>query len=134
MVSLVVIDLDQFKRINDVFGHTVGDRVLVQVARLLMEHTSTDDIVARTGGEEFVLVLPQQNAEEAFAVCDRLRLRVNDANWRMLVPESAPELSVTLSAGVACTPTYDGAALFERADLAMYRAKRAGRNRVAVAH
>lgn len=134
MVSLVVIDLDQFKRINDVFGHTVGDRVLVQVARLLMEHTSTDDIVARTGGEEFVLVLPQKNAEEAFAVCDRLRLRVNDANWRMLVPESAPELSVTLSAGVACTPTYDGAALFERADLAMYRAKRAGRNRVAVAH
>ncbi len=133
MVSLVVIDLDQFKRINDVFGHTVGDRVLVQVARLLIEHTSSDDIVARTGGEEFVLVLPGKSADEAFAVCDRLRLRVNDANWRMLVAEGAPELAVTLSAGVACTPSYDGAALFERADLAMYRAKRAGRNRVAIA-
>lgn len=132
-VSLVVIDLDQFKRINDVYGHTVGDRVLVQVARLLLEHTAGDDIVARTGGEEFVMVLPGRDADEAFAVCDRLRLRVNDANWRTLAPESAVPLSVTLSAGVACSPTYDGAALFERADLAMYRAKRAGRNRVAIA-
>lgn len=133
VVSLVVIDLDHFKRINDVFGHTVGDRVLVQVARLLLEHTNRDDIVARTGGEEFVVVLPKKNASEAFAFCERLRHRVHDCNWRMLAPDSSAELTVTLSAGVACTPSFDGAALFERADLAMYKAKRAGRNRVAIA-
>ena len=133
VVSLIVIDLDQFKRINDVFGHTVGDRVLVQVARLLCEHVGEEDIVARTGGEEFVIVLPKQNRDEAFEFCDRLRRRLQESNWRMLVPDNPVALEVTLSAGVASTPAYDGAALFERADLAMYKAKRTGRNRVAIA-
>lgn len=133
VVSLIVIDLDQFKRINDVFGHTVGDRVLVQVARLLCEHAGDDDIVARTGGEEFVIVLPKQNRDDAFELCDRLRRRLQESNWRMLVPDNPVELEVTLSAGVASTPTYDGTTLFERADLAMYKAKRSGRNRVAIA-
>lgn len=132
-VSVLVIDLDHFKRINDVFGHTVGDRVLVQVARLLREHLRDDDLVARTGGEEFVVVLPNTDRDQAFALCDRIRRRVHDCHWRAFAPDAAVELQVTLSAGVACTPAYDGGTLFERADLAMYKAKRAGRNRVAMA-
>ena len=126
---VVVLDLDHFKRVNDVFGHAVGDRVLGQVARLLRDHTRPDDVVTRTGGEEFVIAMPNISGPDAFDVCERLRLRISDFQWGAI----APELSVTLSAGIACAPDFDAKRLVERADLAMYRAKRAGRNRVAVA-
>lgn len=126
---VVVLDLDHFKRVNDVFGHAVGDRVLRQVAKLLRDHTRPDDIVTRTGGEEFVVVMPNIGGPDAFDVCERLRRRVSDFQWGAI----APELSVTLSAGIACAPEFEAKRLVERADLAMYRAKRAGRNRVAVA-
>lgn len=128
-LSVAVIDLDHFKRVNDVFGHTVGDRVLVQIADLLTEFTRTDDLVTRTGGEEFVLVMPDLGPADAFDICERLRLRVSRFNWGTI----AAELSLTLSAGIASTPDYDPGDLVERADLAMYRAKRGGRNRVAAA-
>ena len=128
-LAVVVLDLDHFKRINDVFGHAIGDKVLVQVAILLREHSRPEDRVTRVGGEEFVLVVPNVASAEAFAICERLRLRVSDFQWGAI----APNLTVTLSAGIACAPEYDAASLLERADLAMYRAKRAGRNRVAVA-
>ena len=126
---VVVLDLDHFKRVNDVFGHAVGDRVLHQVAMLLRQHTGPDDLAIRTGGEEFVIVMPNIGGPEAFDVCERLRLRVSDFQWGGI----APELSVTLSAGIACAPDFDAKRHVEHADLAMYRAKRAGRNRVAAA-
>lgn len=126
---VVVLDLDHFKRVNDVFGHAVGDRVLVQVAKLLRDNTRPADVVTRTGGEEFVIVMPGIGAPDAFDVCERLRLRISGFQWGAV----APELSVTLSGGIACAPEFDTKRLVERADLAMYRAKRAGRNRVAVA-
>jgi diguanylate cyclase (GGDEF)-like protein len=128
-LSVVVLDLDHFKRVNDRFGHAVGDQVLIRVSKLLCEHTRTDDLVTRTGGEEFVLVMPNVGRAAAFDVCERLRRRVFDYAWDTV----APDLQVTLSAGIACAPDYDAASLVERADLAMYRAKRTGRNRVAVA-
>ncbi len=128
-LAVVVLDLDHFKRVNDVFGHAIGDKVLVQIAQILADQTRADDLVTRTGGEEFVLVLPGMNQSDAFDMCERLRLRVSDFQWGTI----APNLAVTLSAGIACVPAYDAAALLERADLAMYRAKKAGRNRVAVA-
>ena len=127
-LTLIVLDLDHFKRINDAFGHAIGDKVLVQVARIVGEQTRPNDLVTRTGGEEFVLVLPGMSQHDAFDVCERLRLRVSDFPWSSL----APNLAVTVSAGIASAPTYDASTLLERADLAMYRAKRAGRNRVAV--
>ena len=128
-LAVVLLDLDHFKQINDQFGHTVGDRVLVQVAKLLSEHTRSSDIVARTGGEEFVLVMPGTSAPDAFDICERLRLRVSSHPWASI----APGLTVAVSAGIASAPDYDAAMLVERADLAMYRAKQAGRNRIAVA-
>ncbi len=126
---VVLLDLDHFKQINDRFGHTVGDRVLVQVARLLGEHTRSSDVVVRSGGEEFVLVMPGTSAPDAFDICERLRQRVSDYPWATI----ASELRVAVSAGIASAPDYDAGTLVERADLAMYRAKRAGRNRIAVA-
>lgn len=128
-MTVVVLDLDHFKRVNDAFGHAVGDKVLVQIAKILGDQTRVDDLVTRTGGEEFVLALPGMSQTDAFDMCERLRLRVSDFQWGTI----APNLAVTLSAGIACAPAYDAAALLERADLAMYRAKKAGRNRVAVA-
>lgn len=128
-LAVVVLDLDHFKRVNDAFGHAIGDKVLIQVARILGDQTRADDLVTRTGGEEFVLVLPGMSQSDAFDMCERLRLRVSDFQWDTV----APGLAVTLSAGIACAPAYEATALLERADLAMYRAKKAGRNRVAVA-
>lgn len=128
-LAVMVLDLDHFKRINDAFGHAVGDKVLVQIAKIVGEQTRPNDLVTRTGGEEFVLVLPGTSQHDAFDVCERLRLRVSDFPWSSL----APNLAVTVSAGIASAPTYVATTLLERADLAMYRAKKAGRNRVAVA-
>ncbi len=126
---VVLVDLDHFKQINDQFGHTVGDRVLVQIAQFLIEHTRAGDLVTRSGGEEFVLVMPGTTAQDAYDICERLRLRVSDHPWSAI----APALNVAFSAGISSAPDYDAATLVERADLAMYRAKRAGRNRIAVA-
>jgi diguanylate cyclase (GGDEF)-like protein len=128
-LAVVMIDLDFFKRINDTLGHAMGDRVLVQVADLLRMHTRPCDLLVRTGGEEFVLVLPGISAEVAMAVCERLRLGVSQFHWDAL----SPNLSLTVSVGIACAPEYDMNTLLERADFAMYRAKRAGRNRVVAA-
>ena len=127
-LTVMVIDLDHFKRINDTFGHAVGDKVLAQIAKIMNEQTRPDDLVTRTGGEEFVLVLPGMSQHDAFDMGERLRLCVSDFPWSSL----ASNLAVTLSAGIASAPAYDAALLLERADLAMYQAKKAGRNRVAV--
>lgn len=127
-LTVMVLDLDYFKQVNDEFGHAVGDKVLVQIAGILRDQTRPYDLVTRTGGEEFVLVLPGMSQGDALHVCDRLRRRVSDFLWGALVPG----LAVTLSAGIASAPDYDAATLLERADLAMYQAKNAGRNRVAV--
>ncbi len=128
-LAVVMLDLDFFKSINDTLGHAMGDRVLVQVAELLRKHTRPGDLLSRTGGEEFVLALPGIAIDAAMVVCERLRLSVSEFHWAAL----SPGISLTVSAGVACAPEYDMTTLIERADFAMYRAKRAGRNRVVVA-
>ena len=126
---VVMVDIDHFKQINDVFGHALGDRVLVQMAKLLTEQTRGYDVVTRIGGEEFVIVLPRTAPADALDVCERLRRRIASFPWETI----APGLKVAVSAGMAAAPAYDAAALVERADAAMYSAKRAGRNRVCVA-
>ena len=125
-LAVAMLDLDGFKRVNDTLGHAVGDRVLVALAGLLRTHTRAADLVARMGGEEFLLALPDTTPERALEVCERLREQVAAFDWTVL----GPGLQVTISAGLACSPPVDRALLAETADAALYRAKSAGRNRV----
>jgi diguanylate cyclase (GGDEF)-like protein len=126
-VALVYLDLDRFKAVNDVHGHAVGDQVLVAVARALEEHVRSGDLVARLGGEEFLVVAPGMSLDDARALAERLRAAVPGA-----VRAAAP-VDVTASLGVtALRPAEDPGAAIGRGDALMYRAKRAGRDRVEV--
>jgi diguanylate cyclase len=128
-LTVALIDLDHFKQINDRFGHAVGDKVLVEIAQKLRENTRSSDVIARIGGEEFLVVFPDMPGAQAVEVCERLRSRVAGHGWDAV----APQLAVTLSVGLAHAPPYELNTLFDQADRAMYRAKQGGRNRVAVA-
>jgi len=132
-LSLVMIDLDLFKRINDAHGHTVGDGVLRGVALTLRRNVRRIDIVARYGGEEFCVVLPRVGKPEALEVAEKLRRAVGAAT--MPGPDGHGPLAVTISAGVATlgVDAQDAAGLIEKADAALYEAKRLGRDRVAMA-
>lgn len=123
-MSVVFVDADHFKRINDEHGHDVGDQVLTLLAQTLRANLPRDDLVARWGGEEFVLVMPQTPAEEAVAVAERLRAVLARTAW-------PAGLAVTASWGVAEARDEAGLeAAMREADQAMYRAKHAGRDRV----
>jgi diguanylate cyclase (GGDEF)-like protein len=129
-LAIALVDLDRFKRVNDTYGHLVGDRVLRRVADLLQEELPPDGFCARYGGEEFVLWLPGVDAGHAVRVVDAARRRVARHPWS----ELQAGLHVTISAGLA----HEGAGALtppERqlrsADSLLYAAKRAGRNKVA---
>jgi diguanylate cyclase (GGDEF)-like protein len=129
-VSLLMLDVDHFKQVNDEHGHPVGDSILREVARLLKEMLRAVDSVGRYGGEEFVVLLPHTTVEEARQTAERVRRTVE----RHRFPAGPRELQITVSVGVASypSPTVDSpAALIREADQALYRAKEAGRNRVA---
>lgn len=146
--SVVLLDIDHFKTVNDTFGHASGDAVLCEVAEILGSFMRRRDVAGRWGGEEFLLVIPGTTLERAARIAERLRVRIESA--RMLpVPEFQAQLiqgqpvqespghtnhSVTASFGVACYQSGESLeALLARADAAMYRAKQGGRNRVEVA-
>lgn len=126
-LSLMIGDIDYFKRINDSFSHQMGDRVLQCVAQLLMRHTRKSDLVARYGGEEFVIIFPETDREQAMQLCDRLRARIEIYNWSTL----HPDLAVTMSMGVN-SETQLGTVekMLSAADQKLYMAKRNGRNQV----
>ena len=132
-LSLMMIDLDLFKQINDRYGHTVGDGVLRGVALALRRNVRKIDIVARYGGEEFCVVLPRVAKPEAFEVAEKLRRAV--AATTVAGPEGHPPLSVTISVGAATLgiDAQDVAGLIDKADGALYEAKRLGRDRVSMA-
>ena len=129
VITLLMIDLDHFKNINDTKGHLVGDDVLREVALLLQESIRSVDVVARYGGEEFVVVLPETPQIGAVKFAERMRERIEHTAF--VSPDSGVRL--TASIGVASFPAPDIASvddLFARADEALYRAKAAGRNKV----
>ncbi len=122
-VSLVLLDLDHFKRVNDRHGHAAGDEVLRSVAVALRAHAREGDSVARVGGEELAWLLPRADVSAALAAADRLRLAI-------AATQIAPVGSVTASMGVCdLASAKDAESLYERTDLALYWAKSAGRNR-----
>ncbi|HZW14354.1 MAG TPA: sensor domain-containing diguanylate cyclase [Noviherbaspirillum sp.] len=128
-LSLIVADIDYFKKINDTYGHPVGDTVLVKVASRLRSCIRPQEALGRYGGEEFLVVLPGSSHDTAVAVAERMRLAI------AAQPEAigTTALSLTISAGVASTdmfPTATTEELISRADIALYAAKDAGRNRV----
>lgn len=128
-LSLVVADLDYFKKINDTYGHPAGDAVLVKVASRLRSCIRPQEALGRYGGEEFLIVLPGSSHATAVAVAERMRAAIASQ------PESicGAALNLTISAGVASTdlfPTATTEELISRADVALYAAKDAGRNRV----
>jgi len=129
-LALAQLDLDHFKAVNDSHGHAVGDKVLVAVAQLLRENTRTGDVLVRHGGEEFVVVLPGLTLDAAAEVCERLRERLARYPWQAACGTSVP---VTVSIGLAAAPPYQLDVLLQRADVALYRAKGDGRNKLAVA-
>ncbi|WP_232050334.1 diguanylate cyclase [Actinoplanes sp. OR16] len=127
-ISLAIIDLDHFKRVNDTLSHATGDTVLQHVAELMEEAAGGPAIAARMGGEEFLLVYPGVDAGEAAQRCERLRLRIRAHGWEPITGT----LQVTTSVGVTTAP--DGqatfSALLSQADRNLYAAKRGGRDRV----
>jgi diguanylate cyclase (GGDEF)-like protein len=130
-VGLVMLDIDDFKRINDTYGHQQGDLVLIEVARALRNLSRDIDEPARYGGEEMAVILPQTDAAGAELLAERMRAAVEALQIDRLDGEGT--LGVTASFGVASLPynAQDKAALIAEADAALYRAKRAGKNRVA---
>lgn len=125
--SVLVLDLDRFKAVNDDYGHEMGDRVLREVAQLLQDECRKPDLAGRWGGEEFMMILPQIDLSEARDVASRIRERVERTRF-------AGAVDLTISIGVASLEAGDDTdSLFGRADRALYAAKQGGRNRVEVA-
>jgi diguanylate cyclase (GGDEF)-like protein len=120
-------DIDLFKKVNDRYSHTVGDKVLKRMAGIMKDAARTTDLVIRYGGEEFLLILPDTDRTGAAVVTERIRTRVSAHEWS----DIAEGLSLTLSIGVSeLGPNDDGAALIAASDAKLYEAKRAGRDRV----
>lgn len=129
-VAVAVVDLDHFKQINDTYGHASGDAVLVQAVRVIVSAIRQGDLLARSGGDEFVIILPQTSADAALAVAERVRTGVEQTRFRLR--RDLPPIRLTASVGVAIAENADAdrSELFQRADDRLYQAKELGRNRV----
>jgi len=126
-LSIIMADLDDFKSVNDTFGHNAGDQVLQAFATLLMENSRQEDLAARFGGEEFIMMLPGTSAKEATVFGERLRHRLEEITF----PDSC--IRLTASFGVsAYQPGETSTSFIERADQALYEAKRLGKNQVII--
>jgi diguanylate cyclase (GGDEF)-like protein len=127
ILSVVMADIDRFKKINDTYGHTTGDRVLKIIANFFQKNVRDVDIISRYGGEEFVILLPEADKEEAYTVSERLRKKLCE-----LEIDDLPKLSISL--GISSYPEDGGdiEMLIKKADAAMYAAKQSGRNRVVI--
>ena len=133
-LSLALLDVDHFFKVNEQFGHVTGDQVLVAVAEVIKTHTGTNALVGRYGGDEFVIVFPGEEREQAFLKMDKIR---QELSQRELVAENKQTIQgIFISGGVASFPM-DGRTeneLFRKADHALYRAKAGGRNQIRLAY
>ena len=129
-LSLMIIDIDNFKACNDNFGHLAGDVVLKQIGALIKKSTRGCDFVARYGGEEFAVILPETSTQEASVVAERIRSSIEEFSFSSCVGKHMEKLTVTI--GLASLPqdARDKTELIEVADRGMYRGKESGKNRV----
>ncbi len=134
LMSLAVLDIDHFKVINDTYGHLSGNQVLKVVAESLSLHLRTVDALGRYGGDEFLLILPETDADEAKAVLERMKHLFVQTGITLSTRGDAEIIRLAFSAGIATYPTngHNGDELIFSADSALYRAKRSGRNRVMI--
>ena len=130
-LALILMDLDNFKKVNDTYGHQAGDQALLTLKKVCTKGTRTVDIFARLGGEEFVLMLPEIDQDLAASIAERLR----EALEKTVIRSGSHRFKVTVSMGVTeCGLQKDDTldAMLSRADKALYRAKESGRNRVLI--
>jgi len=130
-LSLVMIDIDHFKGVNDTFGHTEGDKVLREIASLLRASVRKKDTVVRYGGEEFILILPEASLEVSSMIAERIRRLVENSPFEL----GHAQINLTVSLGISNSPNHRPKTkeeFVEMADQALYEAKRSGRNRVCI--
>lgn len=131
-ISVIMIDIDFFKNINDTYGHIVGDEVIKNIASLLIKNTRKSDIVSRFGGEEFAILLPNTNKKDAKEIAEKLR---NIIEEHIIILENTKEIKLTISLGVCqmnlkCDENISK--VIDNADIALYQAKKQGRNKVII--
>lgn len=128
-VSLMMLDIDYFKKINDIHGHLIGDNVLKLLGKLLKDHIEEKDIAARFGGEEFILALPKTEMDNAYSIAEKIRNSLQTMRWKL--KDTGESLGqVTISIGIAMHKENESVeALIKRADDALYHAKNTGRNK-----
>jgi two-component system, cell cycle response regulator len=126
-LSVLALDVDHFKAINDTYGHDAGDKVLQELATRLREHTRSIDLCCRTGGEEFIVALPNTEQQTAEKIAERLRRAIASKSFQIGAPQAVP---ITISIGISTLNGVDDTLerLLKRADSALYQAKRRGRN------
>ena len=131
-LSVAMLDLDHFKKVNDTYGHVAGDEVLKTFTETVKAEVRTGDIFARYGGEEFIILFVETDLEDALVVCERLRERVE----KKLFCERTIEGGITVTVSVGCAELHNGIrdihSLIDQADKALYLSKNLGRNRVSV--
>ena len=131
-ISMIMVDMDRFKDINDTYGHTVGDRILTIFAQVVLKCIRKTDVIVRYGGDEFVVVLPRTDTETAHIVAERIREEVSATYIPPI--DGAVISSISCSVGVSTYPALcsSKSSLIKTSDLALYEAKHAGRNRTIV--
>jgi len=132
-ISVLVLDLDRFKAVNDTYGHTAGDEVLKGLAHRILGNLRTMDTAVRYGGEEFLVLMPEATLADAAAAAERLRRAVADQPFAASVPEGKLAVTVSIGVATAIAGTMELQELVKTADEALYEAKRTGRNRVVTA-
>ena len=128
-LAFIIWDIDLFKNINDTFGHKAGDKTLLLVAQLLLDNCRESDFIARFGGEEFIMLLPHTNVEQAKIMADKLRIIIENSGFN----HQGQSIPLTISAGISAFYTNDTIeSVFEKSDKALYQAKESGRNRCTI--
>jgi len=130
--SVLVLDIDHFKNVNDWYGHNTGDQVLQQIAEVIKKNIRKDDIAARWGGEEFIVILPDTSEKLAYCVGERIRREIEQWYFRAENVKGRIQVSVSVGISEVNSAEQDFSKVVTRADQGMYEAKYAGRNRTVI--